>query len=53
MILWLSTAVVLAWLQAAFTTGAGGFVHHIVIFYSALFVAIGLATEGIADKLGQ
>lgn len=52
-ILWLFIAAVLAWLQAAFTIGAGGFVHHVVIFYPALFIAIGLATEGIADTLGH
>lgn len=51
LILWLFVAVLLAWLQSALTKGAGVFVHHVVIFYPALFVAVGLAAEEIAVKL--
>jgi uncharacterized membrane-anchored protein YitT (DUF2179 family) len=50
-ILWLSCAVILAWLQSAITKDAGVFVHHVVIFYPALFLGVGLAGEEIANRL--
>src|SRR4051812_4395697 len=45
LILWLACAVVLAWVQSAMTKGAGGFVHHVVIFFPPLFVGLGLSAE--------
>ncbi len=53
LILWLTCAVVLAWLQSAMTVNAGVFVHHVVIFYPALFVAVGIAVAEIAYRLGR
>ncbi|MFL6447488.1 MAG: hypothetical protein ACJ746_07335 [Bryobacteraceae bacterium] len=53
LILWLFCAVILAWLQSVITKDAGGFVHHVVIFYPALFLAVGLAGEEIAWRFGR
>jgi hypothetical protein len=51
LILCLWCAVILAWLQSAITRDAGVFVHHVVIFYPALFICLGLAGEAIASRL--
>ena len=51
LILWLFCAVLLGWFQSAITKGAGVFIHHVVIFYPALFLAVGLAAEEIAGRL--
>ena len=51
LILWLELAVLIAWLQAAMTQNAGGFVHHIVIFYPVLFIALGICADEIANRL--
>lgn len=51
LIVWLFFAVLLAWLQSAMTKGAAVFVHHVVIFYPALFLALGFAAEEIAFRI--
>jgi 4-amino-4-deoxy-L-arabinose transferase-like glycosyltransferase len=50
-IAWLALAVTIAWLQAAMTQNAGASIHHIVLFYPVLFLALGICADEIAVRL--
>ena len=51
LILWLEVAVILAWMQAAITRDAGGFVDDVVIFYPFVFIALGICGDEVAWRL--
>ena len=51
LLLFLLTAMVVAWLQMTFTKGAGGSSHHVILLWPLPAVFLGVAFTGLAELL--